>query len=492
MKKAGCLMPVSALPSNYGIGDLGSSAYEFIDILSAMGMKIWQILPLNPLGFGNSPYQAHSSFAGDEIYISLDKLVEAGLLSASQVKPFNSKANSVDYTNVRKHKEQLLKQAFKNFNSSVQYQDKYQQFINQNDWLDIYAVFIAFKKINNLNLWTKWPDKFKNWIKNKQLDLSPYSEQINYEKFIQFIFYWQWEQLKTYANSCHIEIMGDIPIYLGLDSADVWSNQELFLLDEEGDPTYIAGVPPDSFSKTGQRWGNPLYNWEKLEKTSFSFWLDRLHGNIKLFDIIRIDHFRAFDTYWKVPASCKTAIEGEWVEAPGYALFDKIYQKLPGINIVAEDLGDLRPQVYELRDKYNLPGMKLFQDHFNLYADNKEFENAANMVIYTGTHDNTTLLGWYSALLPKDKQQLKKYFNLSTGPYSISRGLLQCIISYLLKCSAKYVVFPIQDIIGLDKSATFNRPGTIGSPNWEWKLTDYTKLKEEIPFMARAIKTFNR
>lgn len=492
IKRAGSLMPVSSLPSPYGVGDFGITAYEFIEILSAMGMKVWQVLPLNPLGYGNSPYQAYSSFAGDEIYISIDKLVAVGLLDLRDAHPFNSESKSVDYIKVRRHKQPLLQLAFKNFNISKQYQDKYKAFITGNEWLNDYAIFLTFKKINNLDLWTKWPDKYKYWIKSKQLDLSKYAEQINYEKFVQFIFYWQWTELKAYANKHHIEIMGDIPIYLGLDSADVWANQDLFLLDEKCNPTYVAGVPPDFFSETGQRWGNPLYNWDKLEETGFKFWIDRLRGNANLFDILRIDHFRAFDTYWKIPASCKTAIDGTWEEAPGYALLDTIYKKLPEIKIVAEDLGDLRPEVYKLRDKYKLPGMKVFQFHFNLNKKNTEFENTHNMVIYTGTHDNNTLIGWYKTLSPKNKRHLKNKFNITAkGPNSISRDLKRAIISYTLKCKAKYIIFPIQDILGLDVSARLNTPGKIGSPNWEWRLIDYTALKEEVDFISKTIKTSN-
>jgi 4-alpha-glucanotransferase len=493
MKKAGCLMPVSSLPSLYGIGDFGSTAYEFIDILSAMGMKIWQVLPLNPLGFGNSPYQAYSSFAGDEIYINIDKLVDICLLEANDIKPVNPQNKSVDYIKVRSHKQPLLQLAFTNFKKTNLYKDKYQQFITSHHWLDDYAVFLTFKKINSLNLWTRWPDKYRNWPKNKQLDLSKYAEQIDYEKFIQFVFYWQWQELKVYANKHRIEIMGDIPIYLGLDSVDVWANQELFLLDKSGNPTYIAGVPPDFFSATGQRWGNPLYDWDKLEKTGFKFWTQRLQGNAKLFDILRIDHFRAFDTYWEIPAHCNTAIDGKWVEAPGYALFNTIYKKLPDIKIVAEDLGDLRPEVYKLRDKYKLPGMKVFQFHFDINKKNTEFENTSNMVIYTGTHDNTTLIAWYKTLSTVHRQQIRSYFKItSKGPNSISRDLKRAIISYILKCRAKYAIFPLQDILGLNAFARLNTPGTIGSPNWEWRLLDYTTLKAEIDFMSQTIKSANR
>ncbi|MCC2625118.1 MAG: malQ [Burkholderiales bacterium] len=491
--KCGSLMPISALPSDYGIGDFGDGAYQFVDILSSMGMKIWQVLPLNPLGFGNSPYQAYSSFAGDEIYISPDRLVAAGLLDRHDIKPFNAKYKLVEYIKVRKNKRPLLLSAFKKFKQSPQLRDQYQKFIKQNQWVDTYAIYQTFKKINGSKIWTEWPEKYKNWLKNKQVNLKEYIEQTEYEKFIQFIFYWQWLELKKYANERGIEIMGDIPIYLGLDSADVWANQDLFLLDKTGNPTNVAGVPPDFFSADGQRWGNPLYDWDKLKATNFKFWIERLSGNARLFDILRIDHFRAFDTYWKIPASCKTAIDGEWVIAPGDMLFKTIYQKLPEIKVVAEDLGDLRPEVYTLRDKYKLPGMKVFQFHFDLYKSNKEFENNKNMVIYTGTHDNTTLLDWYSTLSPKNKRQLRSRFKIANkGPNSISRDLRRKIISYILNCKAKYVIFPIQDILGFDACARINIPGKIGSPNWEWRLADYIALKAEAQFIAQAIKKSKR
>ncbi|MEN9946628.1 MAG: hypothetical protein RLZZ293_1014, partial [Pseudomonadota bacterium] len=410
MKSAGILMPVASLPSNYGIGDFGDQAYQFVDLVASMKMKIWQVLPLNPLGYGNSPYQAYSSFAGDELYISLDKLVTDGLLEDNQLKNFNDQATRIDYQAVRSYKQTYLQQAFHQFMTTNNYlNDEYQKFLTTHLWAHDYAVFLTFKKINNLTIWTSWPDQYKNWIKDKQLDLTPYQLQINYELFIQFIFYRQWYALKNYANQAGIQIMGDIPIYLGLDSLDVWANQEMFLLDEQQQPTFIAGVPPDFFSETGQRWGNPLYNWDKLQDSQFKFWLDRLAGNSVAFDIIRIDHFRAFDTYWKIPASCPTAIEGEWVEAPGYALFDTIYKQLPNIQIVAEDLGDLRPEVLILRDHYKLKGMKIFQFIFDPLKDNSSLD-IINTIVYTGTHDNSTLMGWYSSLSIDEQHNLREYF----------------------------------------------------------------------------------
>lgn len=486
MRKAGVLLAVSSLPSPYGVGDLGNSAYEFIDILSNMNMKVWQVLPLNPLGFGNSPYQGYSSFAGDPLYISLDSLVNTGLLAKTDAKPFNSNASAVDYDNVRAYKEPIFRTAFSNF----KHKDKtlFDKFIQQTPWIMNYAVFMVLKELNGLKAWSFWPSEHKSWIHDQKFDLKLYDDEIKYQMFLQFTFYQQWAQLKSYAKRNGIEIMGDIPIYLGFDSVDLWENQEMFLLDEEQKPTYVAGVPPDFFSETGQLWGNPLYDWEALEKQQFKFWIERLRGSSKLFDIVRIDHFRAFDTYWKIPANSETALNGQWVEAPGYALFDTIFKQLPKIQIVAEDLGLLRPEVLKLRDHYNLPGMKVFQFHFNLDEDkdNTKFMCGINSVIYTGTHDNNTLIGWYNGISKEERQQLDAYFMAD------AKTIRTAIIKYTLECEAKYVIFPVQDILGLDESARFNTPGQVGTPNWEWKLTDFNALKAEIGAMSKLIINSNR
>ena len=482
MQKAGALLAISSLPSNFGVGDFGPKAYEFVDILTQMNMQIWQVLPLTPLGFGNSPYQAYSSFAGDDLYISIDKLVSDGLLMPNQAKILNLLVPTVDYETVRAHKRQILAQAFINFANTPKLVQELHEFVKQTPWLTNYAVFLTFKKINDLRPWTLWPQEHKEWIKNKQFDLTPYQSQIEYETFIQFIFFRQWFELKNYANSQGIHIMGDIPIYIGMDSLDVWENQDIFLLDEQQKPTYVAGVPPDFFSETGQLWGNPLYDWQALEANGFKFWIERLRGNSQTFDIIRIDHFRAFDTYWKIPGDSATAINGEWVEAPGYALFDKIYQELPHINIVAEDLGDLRPQVLELRDHYQLKGMKVFQFHFDPQQDNTEFTHTPNVIIYTGTHDNNTLIGWFNDLPHEQQQQFSDYFKAND-----KTTLKHAIIKFALNCQAEYVIMPIQDILGLDGSGRFNTPGQIGAPNWEWKLSSFNELKSETEWIRQAI-----
>lgn len=481
MRTSGILLAVSSLPSQYGIGDFGKEAYTFIDLLVKSKMKLWQVLPLNPLGYGNSPYQPYSSKAMDELYLSLDLLHEQGLIK--KPKPFNANATKVAYDTVRQFKSKYFQEAFANFRPNTAYLN----FLKENPWVEMYAIFVTFKEQHQLQMWTTWQKEFKTYVKNKALDLTPYLPRIQYHQMIQFLLFQQFYALKQYANRQGIQLVGDIPIYVGIDSIDVWMNQSQFMITTEGEPTHIAGVPPDYFSKTGQRWGNPLYRWDVMEKDGFKFWIDRLGFNATLFDIIRIDHFRAFDTYWKIPASCPTAVEGAWIEAPGYALFDTIYQQLPKINIIAEDLGDLRPQVLALRDHYHLPGMKIFQFEFPIYPDGKGTMPKPivptfvdNAVAYTGTHDNQTTMGWYQNLKLSSKEQLKIFLKGLQG--TIAEQLCQLT----LNSTVKYAILPMQDILSLDDQARMNVPGTIGSPNWEWKLKDFTLFEKRI----NTIKTW--
>ena len=339
MEKAGILWPLASLNGNHGIGDFGKASYDFIDISKKAGFDMWQILPLNPLGYGNSPYQPYSSYAGDEVYISLDMLYEDGLLD-EKVAPLKQE-DRVDYNFVRDFKGKYLKKAYEKFKEKgLDKTEAYKEFLKF-DFVYDYAVFISFKKDNDLIAWNEWPKEQKSWIIDRKLDLSPYEEQIGYEIFVQYIFYVQWMKLKAYANKNGLKIIGDIPFYVGLDSLDVWQNQKYFEITEEGKPILIAGVPPDAFSDLGQRWGNPIYKWDELEKDDFKFWIDRLAYNAKLYDIVRLDHFRAFDTYWQIDAKNDTAVEGEWIYAPGFKLFDKITEELNDVEFIAEDLGTM-------------------------------------------------------------------------------------------------------------------------------------------------------
>ncbi len=482
MRQAGVLMAISSLPSKYGVGDFGSSAYEFVDRLYSNNIKVWQILPFNRLGYGNSPYQAYSSVAGDDIFISLDELVKEKLLKKKDLEVFNKTAESVDYEAVRVFKSKYLKLAYDNFLNGRRLKKDYKIFIKNNKWVKNYCVFLALKQANDLKCWIEWTDEHKNWIRTKDKEIyANYQSEIEYYMFLQFIFYRQWFNLKQYINEKSIKVMGDIPFYVGIDSVDVWENPKNFLLDKDGSPTFVAGCPPDFFSADGQRWGNPIYNWKYMTKNRYKFWIERLRLNMNSFDLIRIDHFRAFDTYWKIPASCPTAIDGEWVEAPGYDFFDEMYQQLPNIKLVAEDLGLLRPEVHVLRDHYGFAGMDITQ--FTFDPQQTDLLDKENMIAYTGTHDNTTVLDFYKSMNKVDRAATDRYF-IDNG---YSGSIPEMFVQLTLNKKANLAIVPIQDIIGLKGNARMNTPGTIGTPNWEWKLVSFKKLDKHLPVLKEAI-----
>lgn len=458
MKKAGLLFPISALPSRYGIGDFGKNAYEFIDKIATAHVHIWQILPLNPLGYGNSPYQPLSSQAGDEIYLDIDAFIEMGLLKREEVQDIEIGGQYVDYIRVRELKEKLCQKAFSRF----VYDQEYQDFLTTHSWVYPYALFRVFKSHHHQKAWIEWEEEFKNYQNHPHFSLLPFTKEIDYHIFLQYIFFKQWQSLRDYAHQKNIQIIGDMPIYVGLDSSDVWCHQQNFLLEEDGTPSFVAGVPPDYFSKYGQRWGNPLYDWDYLKKHHFAFWVERMKASQAMYDRVRIDHFRGFDTYWKIPSSEPTAVIGEWIEAPGYELFDTLYQEIDDLSILAEDLGDLREEVYHLRDHYHLKGMYVFQFH---YACDFDFEK---VVVYSGTHDNDTLKGWLATLPRQDYQKVKKLLS----SYH-EKELDQKIIHYCLDLEAEDVIIPFWDMMGCDTDCRFNVPGQIGSPNWEYRLNDF-------------------
>lgn len=482
MKKAGILLPLQSLNGENGIGDFGKAAFDFIDIIKKSGFDMWQILPLNPLGYGNSPYQPYSSFAGDEIYISLDLLYEDGLLEKRAEKI--EQKERIDYNFVRKFKEKYLKIAYENFKKTKENQTKaYEDFLKF-DFVYNYGVFITLKKENNLRSWNEWPDEMKNWIVDKKFDLTPYEDKINYEIFVQYIFYKQWMKLKAYANENNIKIVGDIPFYVGLDSLDVWENQKYFEITKDGNPKLIAGVPPDNFSATGQRWGNPIYNWEKIKEDDFSFWINRLAYNGKLYDIVRLDHFRAFDTYWVIDSKNETAIEGEWLFAPGYELFEKIKKDLKDVEFIAEDLGEIRPEVFELRDYFNLKGMVIIQT--DIRATEKNYIYAPeNSICYTGTHDNKTIMDWFEDLSEEEKENINKLFQ-KIGIRN--ENIYDNFFEFAIRCDSEYVIIPLQDILGLGKEARINTPATLDEKNWSYKFKSMEKLKEKEEFLKEIIE----
>ncbi len=475
MRKSGILMPAASLPGRFGAGSFGAEAYRFVDLLQRAGVRIWQLLPLNPLGFGNSPYQPLSSYAGDELYIDLDLLYEDGLLPERPAGFTPAESDRIDYTGVRAYKEPFLREAYRRFTPDGAYRR-----FTELSWVRPYAVFVALKAKNGQRAWTEWPKEEQNWILDGQCDLSALEDEIGYRMFAQYEFHKQWMALKKYANARKIEIMGDIPFYVGLDSLDVWSARDQFLINGDGEPDFIAGVPPDYFNADGQRWGNPIYNWEVLRRNGFKFWIDRLRYSSTLYDILRIDHFRAFDTYWKIPASCPTAREGAWIEAPGYELFDEIFRQMPKIKIVAEDLGDLRPEVGVLRDHYGLMGMNVAEFTFMDPAQ----PILKNQLVYTGTHDNQPVMGWYKDRTAKERRAVNRALaSYGTGREKLSKRLTR----YIMLSRADMAIVPMADVLGLDDRARLNLPGTVGSPNWEWRLDTFAPFERKIPELRRLL-----
>lgn len=469
----GILLHPTSLPSRYGIGDMGKEAYEFINFLSKSKQKLWQILPLNPVGDSYSPYQSPSAFAGNHLLISLGKLVQSGLLSASEIKGYpRCDADAVQFDKVRIAKEKLLRIAFQNF-MTYDKPAAYAKFNRENAfWLDDYAFFMALKRYFSEAAWTEWPRP----ISRREEEAMDYyreilEEEIQYHKFLQYIFFSQWQALKHYAGQWKIKIVGDLPLFVAHDSSDVWANPQLFQLDETGRPIKVAGVPPDYFSKTGQLWGNPLYNWNEMAKDDYKWWRDRFEMLFKMVDIVRIDHFRGFEACWEVPAGEKTAVNGQWVEGPGGAFFATMKKYLGQLPVIAEDLGVITPEVEQLKQEFNFPGMRVL--HFSFSCDEEgeyqPFSCSKNTVLYTGTHDNDTTVGWYTHLLsgqPELAAMVKKAVGAdeAASAYEVCRHMVE----FAYNSNANTVVIPLQDLLELNSSARMNIPGTVGT-NWKWR-----------------------
>lgn len=469
---SGILMHPTSFPGRYGIGDLGQAAYDFVDFLKATGQKIWQVMPLNPTGYGDSPYQCFSAFAGNPYLISPDKLVEDKLLNPEDVADVpNFPKQRVDYGPVIDYKVTLLQNAYEGFKKSKKKSliKAFDEFKKENDfWLKDFALFMAIKTHHGGELWQKWdekialrePDAVKKWQKKL-------ADEIEAHAFYQFIFFRQWVELKKYAHHNGVRIMGDIPIFVAYDSSDVWSNREMFFLDEQGSPTVVAGVPPDYFSATGQRWGNPLYNWKFMEKDQFKWWIKRFHYSLNLYDIIRLDHFRGFAAYWEVPATEDTAMNGKWVKAPGLKLFKALREALGKIPIIAEDLGVITPDVDEMRLEFEFPGMKVLQFAFGGDPECPDLPHnfeTRNCIVYTGTHDNNTTRGWYlETSTAKERDYVRRY--LGIDGHDISWDLIRLAMSSI----ADLAVFPMQDLLNLGNEARMNFPSTVQG-NWSWRL----------------------
>jgi 4-alpha-glucanotransferase len=480
-RSSGILLHPSSFPSPFGIGDLGDKAYRFIDFLKNSYQQYWQVLPLGPTGYGNSPYMCYSAMAGNHLLISPEKLVDEGFLVAADFANLpNFPADRVDFEQVIPIKINLLKKACESFKTQATaiQREAFHTFCNTRGyWLNNYALFMALKDAQNGESWYKWqPELSKREPKALAQIEHELTQEIFYYKFIQYEFFRQWSELKNYANQNGVDIIGDIPIYVSHDSADVWANPEFFALDEEtGAAALMAGVPPDYFSATGQLWGNPVYNWEELQKQDFKWWVQRFEAMLDYVDIIRIDHFRGFEGYWAVPQGEETAVNGEWIKAPGMEFFEIIKQKLGKLPILAEDLGIITPEVEALRDQFEFPGMKVLHFAFGSDPGNPflPFNYPRNAVVYTGTHDNDTTLGWFKTTNDYEKQNLLLYLG-SISPDGINWDLIRLALSSI----ANQAIIPLQDVLGLGTEARMNYPST-AEGNWEWRYQEGV-LSEEL------------
>lgn len=470
-RAAGILLHPTSFHGRYGIGDLGVEAYQFVDWLEASGGRLWQILPLGPTGYGDSPYQCFSAFAGNPMLISPDYLARQDYLAAWDLEQLGEfPADRVDFGAVIPAKMKLLRTAFENFKAQGANADFHAFCRAEQSWLDDYALFMACKTAHDGAAWTTWetgialhqPDAIKEWGDKLEDD-------VMFQKFMQWCFFNQWNDLKTYANAKGIHIIGDVPIFVAHDSADVWGNRDQFLLDESGNPIDIAGVPPDYFSPTGQRWGNPLYRWDAMAADDFAWWRKRVDAALRMVDIVRMDHFRGFAGYWAVPASEETAINGEWRRAPGKALFASLKKHFGSLPIIAEDLGVITPDVVDLRDTFELPGMRILQFAFTSGAFVSNFlphTFVQNCVAYSGSHDNDTTRGWYNAASEDERHRARLYLNCT------AEDIVWSMIRTLYASVANTIIIPMQDVLDLDSDARMNRPGYLGG-NWSWRIRPF-------------------
>lgn len=490
-RAAGILLPITSLPSRYGIGCFSESAYEFVDWLKEAGQCYWQILPLVPTSFGDSPYQSFSTYAGNPYFISLETLVEEGVLTEEECEAadFGEDPQDIDYEKMYLSRYPLLKKAYSRSNVS-QNQD-YLKFVEDNAWwLGDYALFMAVKERFEGKPWTEWAED----IRLRRSNAMDYyrKEQyfdIEFHQYLQYQFHKQWTRLKSYANEKGVKIIGDIPIYVAMDSADAWAHPELFQLDENNVPVAVAGCPPDGFAAEGQLWGNPLYRWDYHESTGFAWWMERLRYCFQMYDVVRIDHFRGFDEYYSIPYGEKTAINGTWKKGPGMKLFHRMKEVLGEREVIAEDLGYVTDSVRKMVEDSGFPGMKVLEFAFDSRdtgsaSDYLPHNYGENCVAYTGTHDNETLTGWFGSISKEEMAMVREYL---CDQYTPEKYLYKPLISLIMRSRAKLCVIPLQDYLGYDNSCRMNRPSTVGI-NWKWRITreELTEeLKEEIYSIAR-------
>lgn len=468
MRESGILLPISSLPSAYGIGCFSKDAYDFIDFLNGAGQKYWQILPLGPTGYGDSPYQSFSTFAGNPYFIDLETLIEEGLLTKEECDAcdFGDNERYVDYGKLYNARYLVLQKAFSRFEE----EEDYEAFVKEEAfWLEDYCLFAAIKKDQGGICWDKWEEPLakreENAIAKAKVKLA---DEIKFQMFMQYEFLKQWKEIRTYAAEKDVKIIGDIPIYVSFDSSDAWANPELFQFDKNGRPKGVAGCPPDAFSETGQLWGNPLYEWKYHKKTGFDWWIKRIAHCYKLYDVVRVDHFRGFDEYYSIPYGDKTAVNGKWEKGPGMSLFKAIRKELGDVDIIAEDLGIITDSVRVLLAKTGYPGMKVVQfafdgDRKNLYLP---YNLTENCIIYTGTHDNDTLMGWYDGLSEGQKDLTRRYLN---NWYSEGPEVAWEFIRMAQASVAKLCIIPMQDYLCVGSEGRINTPATLGN-NFKWRL----------------------
>ncbi len=471
-RSSGILLHPTSLPGPWGIGDLGPTAYSFVDFLHAAGQSLWQILPLGPTGYGDSPYQCFSAFAGNPLLISLDALIQKGLLGydevASAATERHLSLDTVHYGEVMEFKLPLLWRAYERMQegSVPDVGDAFQAFKHDHAaWLDDYALFMALKDAHGGQAWNSWEPALRQRDPDALAQArQTHARAIDWQQFLQFLFFRHWARLKAYANEHGIKIIGDTPIFVAFDSADVWAHQQRFFLDAHGNPSVVAGVPPDYFSPTGQRWGNPLYRWSTMASDGYAWWVARLRASFSQVDILRLDHFRGFAAYWEVPAGEPTAINGRWVRGPGAGLFRALEEALGALPIIAEDLGLITPDVEELRDAFQLPGMKVLQFAFDGKPDNPYLPHnySTNSVVYTGTHDNDTTVGWFWSLDESQREVVRCYLGRDGG--DIAWDLMRMALASV----GAMVVVPLQDVLRLGSDARMNMPGLVGG-FWAWR-----------------------
>jgi 4-alpha-glucanotransferase len=494
-RKSGILLHITSLPSRYGIGDLGPGAYRFADFLEAAGQKLWQVLPLSPTDSiqGNSPYSSPSAFAGNPLVLSPERLVEEGFATASDleaVPDFDS--GRVDYPAVIEYKQHLLDRAFERFSNAAGGRE-FKGFLQRNShWLEDFALFTSLKEHFKDTVWSDWPPEIRDRkpdaleVMRKQL-----AREIAKQRFVQFVFFKQWHSLKSYCNRRGIRIVGDLPIYVSYDSTDAWADSQIFKLKPDKKPTHVAGVPPDYFSSTGQLWGNPVYNWDVCKSTGFRWWLRRMEHVLSFYDVVRIDHFRGLVAYWEIPAGNTTAVKGEWIDVPSYEFFDAMTGRFKDFPIIAEDLGEITPDVREVMEHYAFPGMKVLLFAFGSDDPGHPYlphNYEANFVVYTGTHDNNTARGWFeNGASPEDRGRLSRYVGHKVTADSVYLEMTRLAMGSV----AATAIIPMQDILGLGEESRMNLPGVLEG-HWQWRLLEARMSSDVAAELHKITRTYGR